>query len=224
MEKVTSADGTTIAFERSGEGDPLIIVGGALSDRETHRSLAAELPDHTVIIYDRRGRGDSSDTAPYLVEREVEDLAALIETLGTAAVYGHESGASLVLRAAADGLPINAAILHNAPLGPNDEESTQQVTTLLATGRHAEAAARFRGTPSNAHTLLYDFAVMSHPDPKELASAVPCPTLVVVDETTDAYKDFAHALPHGRHAVLHNEEALVPVVHEFLGSYRPERT
>jgi pimeloyl-ACP methyl ester carboxylesterase len=220
MEKVTSADGTTIAFERTGEGDPLIIVGGALSDRETHRPLASKIRNHTVVTYDRRGRGDSSDTAPYLVEREVEDLAALVEAHRNAALYGHGSGATLVLRAAATGLKISAAILHNPALVPQDEETTRQVSTLLATGRHAEAAAKFQGPPANAHTLLYDFAVTSHPDPLELAGRVHCPTLVIAGPD----KDLAHALPRGRHAVLHNDEALAQVLTEFLESYRPERT
>jgi pimeloyl-ACP methyl ester carboxylesterase len=79
MNTVTSGDGTTIAFERFGEGPPVILVGGATTDRAMTRPLAEELAkDFTVINYDRRGRGDSSDTPPYAVEREVEDIGALI--------------------------------------------------------------------------------------------------------------------------------------------------
>ncbi|HEY6412755.1 MAG TPA: alpha/beta hydrolase, partial [Edaphobacter sp.] len=79
MKKVISKDGTVIAFDRSGEGPPIIVVVGALADRSAGAPLAALLAQHfTVFNYDRRGRGDSGDTAPYAVEREVEDLEALI--------------------------------------------------------------------------------------------------------------------------------------------------
>ncbi|HEY3467056.1 MAG TPA: alpha/beta hydrolase, partial [Amycolatopsis sp.] len=103
---VTSADGTTIFFEQRGTGAPVILVGGAFNDRTTVAALAGVLaPDFTTITYDRRGRGDSGDTAPYAVEREIEDLAALIAQVGgTASVFGHSSGAVLALEAAAAGI------------------------------------------------------------------------------------------------------------------------
>ncbi len=106
MEQVRSNDGTAIAFERSGEGPPIVLVGGALSDRSVGAPLAALLARRfTVFTYDRRGRGDSGDTAPYAVEREVEDLGALIaEAGGSAFVFVHSSGAVLALEAAARGL------------------------------------------------------------------------------------------------------------------------
>ena len=106
MHTVTSKDGTTIAYERTGGGPALVIVGGALNDRGAAAPLAALLsPRFTVIAYDRRGRGDSTDTAPYAVEREIEDLAALIDaTGGCAYAVGHSSGAALVLESAARGL------------------------------------------------------------------------------------------------------------------------
>jgi pimeloyl-ACP methyl ester carboxylesterase len=79
MNRVTSSDGTTIAFDRLGEGPPVILVCGGSTDRSANAPLAALLARHfTVFNYDRRGRGDSGDTAPYAVEREVEDLEALI--------------------------------------------------------------------------------------------------------------------------------------------------
>src|SRR5436305_5779204 len=105
MKKVQSADGTTIAFDQLGKGPALILVGGALEQRamdsETAQ-LAPLLAQHfTVFHYDRRGRGDSGDTPPYAVEREVEDIEALItEAGGTAFVFGHSSGAILALEAA----------------------------------------------------------------------------------------------------------------------------
>jgi hypothetical protein len=88
MERVASKDGTTIAFDRSGDGPSLVLVGGALADRSAAAQLSAQLAPHlTVIAYDRRGRGDSGDTAPYAVEREVEDIEALIVAAGGQASY-----------------------------------------------------------------------------------------------------------------------------------------
>ena len=111
---VTSADGTRIAFDRLGEGPPVVIVSGLFCVRQTTQALAEELAQvFSVINYDRRGRGDSSDTPPYAVEREIEDLGALIEAAGGSAfVYGHSSGAGLALNAAAAGLPITRLVLH----------------------------------------------------------------------------------------------------------------
>ncbi|WP_246179036.1 alpha/beta fold hydrolase [Actinomadura decatromicini] len=86
MDIVKSADGTRIAYDRTGDGPALIYVGGALNDRGSGAALAALLaPDHAVLAYDRRGRGDSGDTPPYTVEREIEDIAALIGAAGGAA-------------------------------------------------------------------------------------------------------------------------------------------
>ncbi len=91
MERVRSKDGTTVAFDRLGNGPMVIVVGGATCDRAMTRPLAEQLAQRfTLINYDRRGRGDSGDTAPYAVEREIEDLGALIAVAeGTASVYGY---------------------------------------------------------------------------------------------------------------------------------------
>ena len=105
MRKARSKDGTSIAFDRAGQGPPLILVDGALCYRASGpmAPLAKLLAPHfTVFTYDRRGRGDSSDTRPYAVEREVEDIETLIEEAGGSAfVYGTSSGAALALEAAA---------------------------------------------------------------------------------------------------------------------------
>jgi pimeloyl-ACP methyl ester carboxylesterase len=158
VETIRSRDGTAIAFERFGEGPPVIVVGGATCDRAMTRPLAEHLGQHfTAINYDRRGRGDSGDTAPYAVEREIEDLGALIaEVGGTASVYGHSSGAGLALHAAAS-LPIARLILHEPPYAPDDEESrrtsrqyAENLTALLAKGRRGDAVELFMttvGTP-----------------------------------------------------------------------------
>src|SRR5262249_26634869 len=106
MSSVTSADGTTIAFDRSGSGPALVLVGGAFQHRalDPRTAQLAELLASQLAVYhyDRRGRGDSGDTPPYAVEREIEDLAALIDDAGgSASVFGMSSGANLALRAAA---------------------------------------------------------------------------------------------------------------------------
>src|ERR1700681_4159762 len=97
MRKVISKDGTAIAFDQSGQGPAIMLVAGATATRLAEESLAAALPPHlTVFAYDRRGRGASGDTMPYAVEREIEDLEALInEAGGSAFVFGHSSGAVL---------------------------------------------------------------------------------------------------------------------------------
>jgi hypothetical protein len=82
----TSSDGTAIAYERSGRGSAVILVGGGVSDRSENAPLAAELAEQfTVYNYDRRGRGESGDVVPYAVEREIEDLEALIAAAGGSA-------------------------------------------------------------------------------------------------------------------------------------------
>ena len=99
MKTVTSADGTTIAYEEEGTGPALILVDGALCARGPSKGWRPALEaDFTVFRYDRRGRGDSGDTQPYAVEREIEDLMAVIGAAGgTAFLYGHSSGCALVL-------------------------------------------------------------------------------------------------------------------------------
>jgi pimeloyl-ACP methyl ester carboxylesterase len=211
-EHTTSRDGTRIAFERLGNGAPVILVGGALADRDTYHPLAEELSRYlTVVNYDRRGRGNSGDTAPYAVEREIEDLAALIAGAGgTASVYGHSSGAALVLHAAAHGLPIDKIVLHDPPFGSGseaerqaEEEEADQISALLAQDRRGDAVALFlasMGLPpevadamsadprmlANAPTILYDpFEVVSDHSrggrsPAEQASGVTVPALVLV--------------------------------------------
>ncbi|MEV0347276.1 alpha/beta hydrolase [Nonomuraea sp. NPDC050680] len=191
MHTVLSADGTRIAYDRSGSGPALIYVTGALCDRSTGAPLAALLaPYFTVFTYDRRGRGDSGDTAPYQVEREVEDLAAVIaEAGGAAAAYGMSSGAALALRAAAQGVAITRLALFEPPYSPDDADRPArarayeaELTELLTAGRRgdavelfmttvglpAELIGRMRGAPmwpaleALAPTLAYDAAVMGN--------------------------------------------------------------
>src|SRR4051812_31182866 len=147
MDKVTSRDGTTIAFDRLGDGPPVILVCGAMCDRALMHPTAEELAKHfTVFNYDRRGRGDSGDTAPYAVEREVEDIGALVaEAGGTASVYGHSSGAGLVLHAAAHGLPIAKLVLHDPPYTPDDDEEVRRTSREYGENLKAMLAVERRG-------------------------------------------------------------------------------
>src|SRR5260370_26134542 len=119
MKKVLSKDGTPIAFDRTGRGPAIILVDGALCYRASGPSgpLATLLAEKfTVFTYDSRGRGDSGNTPPYAVGREVEDIEALInEAGGSAFVYVISSGAALALEAANHGLTIKKLALHEAP-------------------------------------------------------------------------------------------------------------
>jgi len=188
-EYVSSEDGTRIAFERTGRGPALILVNGALSERSSTPALAAQLSGKfTVIAFDRRGRGESGDTQPYAVEREVEDIDALIEMAGGRAfVFGHSSGAVLALEAANQLGRINRLAVYEPPFIVSEEgtrlppEYDQKIETLISEGKRGDAAEYFLtvavGVPAGAvaqmklapswpgmeriaHTLRYDQAVM----------------------------------------------------------------
>ena len=186
MDRVRSADGTSIAFDRSGEGPALVLVGGALSERSAAANLAGRLaPRFTVFAYDRRGRGDSGDTTPYAPEREVEDLEALISGVGGSAfVFGHSSGAALALMAARTPRDsISKLALYEPPFivddsrAPLPDDYVTALDALVSAGRRGdaveyfmtagvgvpeEAIAQMRDDPSwggleaLAHTLAYD--------------------------------------------------------------------
>src|SRR5215207_6319681 len=117
MKTVTSKDGTPIAFEQSGKGPAIIMVVGAFNDRSTAVPITQLLEqDFTVFNYDRRGRGDSGDTPPYAIEREIEDIQALIdEAGGSASLFGYSSGAILGLKAVAQGLAISKLAMYEPP-------------------------------------------------------------------------------------------------------------
>ncbi|GAA0948283.1 alpha/beta hydrolase [Nonomuraea longicatena] len=152
MNSVTSKDGTTIAFEKFGQGPPVILVDGAFVYRAIDpwaNQFAGELADrYTVYTYERRGRGNSGDTAPYAVAREIDDLAALIEHAGgTAHVVGLSSGAVLALDAAASGLPITKLALYEPPFivddthEPRADDYLDHARKLIADGRKGDAIA-----------------------------------------------------------------------------------
>ncbi len=142
MQQITSKDGTTIAFDQSGTGPAIILVVGAFNDRATTAPLARVLERHfTVFNYDRRGRGESGDTEPYAIEREIEDIDALIaQSGGAASIFGYSSGAILALRAAAHGLNIpRLALYEPPPTGARAGQLAPQLTELIAAGRRGDA-------------------------------------------------------------------------------------
>jgi len=208
MEYATSADGTTIAYERQGQGPAVVLVGGAFNDRHTWAELTAALSPHfTAVSYDRRGRGDSGDTQPYAVEREVEDLEAVIAATGGAAfAHGQSSGAVLAMRAAAAGAAVTQLSMMEPPFRledgpPSPPNYLENLTELISTGRNDEAAAYFMtdavglppqaveqtrqmpmwsGLVAMAPTLVYDARVMGDSwVPVDLLATVTVPTMVV---------------------------------------------
>lgn len=154
MTTVQSADGTTIAYDRRGDGPPLIVVDGALTTRWSGSKprLAESLaPTFSVYVYDRRGRGDSGDTLPYAVQREIEDIVAVIASAGAPVfLYGHSSGACLALEAAAVlGDDVARLAFYDAPYNndPAAQDTWQAylatLTAALADGRRGDAVAAF---------------------------------------------------------------------------------
>ena len=205
---VKSADGSTIAYETMGTGPVLIVVGGAFSTRQSAGRIASVLAaNYRVYAYDRRGRGASTDTKPYAVEREIEDLAALVEAAGgSALVYGHSSGAVLALEAAASGLPFTKVAAYEPPYTAEqpgnptlegwgasvraavDAGDSERAAVLFLEGTGADAAAieGIKGAPwwptmlSIAHTLPYDIELVGAGYvPTERFRKISAPTLVL---------------------------------------------
>lgn len=218
MRTVTSKDGTTIAFERSGQGPVLILVDGALVHRAvdpaTGQLVELLAPHLTVFRYDRRGRGDSTDSRPFAVEREIEDIEALIdEAGGSASLYGISSGAALAMEAAiALRGKVKKLIMYEAPY--NSDEAAQQawrkyrkqLKELLDAGRRGDAVLLFAmlvGMPADqademrqmptwpaweavGHTLAYDAAALGEDAavPIERARRVTVPALIMAGSET----------------------------------------
>ena len=198
MNHTTSKDGTSIAYERSGSGPAVVLVGGGLDDGTENAPLAQELAEHfTVYNYARRGRGNSGDSQPYAVQREIEDIEALIaEAGGPAHVYGVSSGGALTLQAAAAGAAIDKIAVYEVPYGWPPPDFIQTVETMVAEGRRGDAVELFmrsagssrddvegaKSTPfwpaleRIAHTLAYDAACMGDGRPP---AGITQPTLVV---------------------------------------------
>ena len=163
LRRVTSADGTEISYERSGEGAVVVLVAQALSDLRDNRRLAALLADtHTVVNYDRRGRGDSGDAGAGNVAREIEDIEALIDAHGGAAVlFGASSGAILALDAAA-ALPdkVVGLIAFEPPVIVDDRREpvprdlADRLEQLVREGRGSDAVREFHRVALGASPFM----------------------------------------------------------------------
>jgi pimeloyl-ACP methyl ester carboxylesterase len=185
-----------------------------LAQRDGGKPLAGKLADHFMVyLYDRRGRGESGDTKPYAVDREIEDLGALIERAGNEAyLYGVSSGAALALQAAAKLGPdkVTKLAIYDAPYGQDERDFNEQkarTNQLVQTGKPGDAATFFLtaiGTPPPVledmkrspawksikkidFTLAYDYAVLGSGNVPELAKLVTIPTLVMVGEKSLAF-------------------------------------
>jgi pimeloyl-ACP methyl ester carboxylesterase len=206
MDHVTSADGTAIAFESAGAGHPIILSAGIFNDRSRLAPLAEALaPDFAPVWYDRRARGASGDTRPYALDREVEDLAALIDRVGgAAALFGYSSGAILALYAART-LPLTHLILFEPPFaGPGevrDPSLPDRLDALAAAGRNAdvveiaqaeviglspEMIAGAKASPfwpaleAMAQSVVYDVTIVTeHARPAPELTAVEVPVLIL---------------------------------------------
>src|SRR6516165_10552027 len=214
MKTVVSADGTPIAYDRVGSGDPLILVGGTFSYRRFPAQVKlAELlaPRFTVYGYDRRGRGDSGDTAPYAVDREIEDLAALIDVAGGYAhVWGLSSGGILALQAAAAGLPIRRLAIQEPPwvvVPPARRppaDMRQRVSELIDAGQRGEAVRYVMvdgmGAPSFVPVLLHlmpgvwkRLTAVAHPLPAGQWAEVTVPAVVMCGTEKETPPGLRHA-------------------------------
>jgi len=205
---VTSKDGTSIAYDRQGSGPAVILVGGNLDDGSENAPLATELAKHhTVYNYARRGRGD---TLPYVLEREIEDIEALIaEADGSAHLFGVSSGGALGLEAAAAGLAIERLAVYDVPYSIGDaalrrwQEYVEQLGTALGEGCRGDALELFMRLASSSdedivgaknspmwpslealeHTLAYDAACVGNGQPPTARLArIKQPTLVATGE------------------------------------------
>lgn len=191
MQTVTSKDGSRIAYDRYGAGPVVILVGGALGYRKFKKmeELARLLAERcTVINYDRRGRGDSTEVKPFALEREIEDIQALIEAEGgSASLWGWSSGGALALRAAATGIGVERLSVYEVPFMVTREAKRptadygERLDQLVATGDRGGAVKHFmrnaigipapfvalmqllpmwKGLKAVAHTLPYDWAAL----------------------------------------------------------------
>jgi pimeloyl-ACP methyl ester carboxylesterase len=209
METTKSADGTVIAYDRTGDGPPLIVTLGAFCDRKTFVPPDSLTATFAVYTYDRRGRGDSGDTQPYSPDREIADLAAVAGVAGAGEpvfVFGHSSGAALALRAAAAGAPIAAVVAYEAPFViPGTRERADhpgpRIREMVEAGRRGDAVrfwmtdviqappqvlAMMEGSPmwagleALAHTLPYDIALTGDQGiPVDVLSGITVPVLVL---------------------------------------------
>ncbi|MDB5179337.1 MAG: alpha/beta hydrolase [Patescibacteria group bacterium] len=238
MSAATSKDGTKITYIQEGNGPVLVLVGGALQHK-SDQLMAGLAPllakEFTVVSYDRRGRGESTDTQPYAVEREIEDLEAVIKEVGGAAfVFGMSSGGSLVLLAASKVPSIKKIATYEAPfvseqeVGSNAAEYITGLKEAVAAGQHGKAVKLFMkriGMPAPmvaimsltpmwpklkalAPTLVYDALIVGDGSVPKQLSSVTAPVMLITG-TSDQMKNAAKAalgvLPNAARQVLEGQ-------------------
>ena len=230
MNSVKSADGTAIAVDRTGTGPALIVVAGAFCDRQSKKSLAVGLADRfTVFEYDRRGRGDSGPLGDATVEREIEDLAAVVAQTGEKPfVFGDSSGGAIAIAAAAAGVEVRKIATYEVPFtqGPSFEFA-DELSALVSAGNPSEAVERFlllMGTPpeaiagmkqgpywphmaSFAATLPVDVRLCNDGRiPEDQLARVTVPLLAIAGDrgpwAVDVANSVAAAAPHGESRIL----------------------
>lgn len=238
FQTTASADGTSLAYEVHGDGPPLVYVTGAICHRTFHsvRSGAKVLSGtFRVLTYDRRGRGDSGSSDHWSLDREVEDISALIDELGgSALLYGHSSGAVLAMHAAHRlGERVQRVVLYDPSWAADETEAATyaslraEVDALLARGRHGRAIQHFligigmprvfaallpvmpgwRRMRALAPTLRHDMDLTAQPPPLEIAAEIAVPVHVIVGQRS----------PDELHQVAKTLVAAIPgATHEVL--------
>ena len=162
MNKVRSKDGTEIAYTRGGDGPAVVLVGGGLDDGSENAALIPTMAGtYTVINYARRGRGESGNIAPYALEREIEDLAAIVDDVGGRAhMFGASSGGALVLEAAAAGLPVDRIAVWEVPYAVGDaavrgwQEYVRALRAALHRDDHDQALALFMRLAGSSEEMV----------------------------------------------------------------------
>ena len=237
---LSSADGTSIAYQRDGSGPAVVLIGGGLDDGSENVPLAQGLAKHfTVYNFARRGRGESGDTRPYAVEREIDDIAAIIaEAGGSAHLFGVSSGGMFALEAAAAGLPVGRLAVYEVPYDTADDavqrarEYREQLGAALAGDRRADAVALFMrlagssesdiadamnspywpGLDDLANTLAYDAALYG-PPPNDRLGTITQPSLVATGGSNDYFEQAADAvaasLAHAERQVIEGQGHVV---------------
>jgi pimeloyl-ACP methyl ester carboxylesterase len=246
---LASPDGARIGYTVQGSGPGIIVVHCVSCDRTTtpQRALPGALAEHfTVITYDRRGNGESSTGGPYAVEREIDDLAVLLDLVdGPVDAYGFSSGAVLALLAARSGVPLRRLALLEPPLlGTEDSGADDRLRRLIAERRHQEARECYLtdvvGVPDviieeirfsqqdldNAPTLLHEMAFLREMSPERFRGLATPTLLMRSDHTVPEMAAWAHqlteAMPHARPVELPghwhgvDDATLVTAIREFL--------
>ncbi len=231
MKSIRSKDGTTLAYDVYGNGPALIYITGAICFRnfkpvlDDAKIFAREF---TMYNYDRRGRGDSSDTLPYSIDREIEDIEAMIDAAGGSAfLYGHSSGAVLALEAARR-IPskISKVSIYDASYVHDEREKSEyavlctKVSELVRQNKNAQALRTFLigiGMPkffvyllplmpgwkimkALAPTLEYDMLLTRELPPTVQASEIKVPMQIIYGEKS----------PAGIHSVAHQLAQAIP--------------